>query len=78
MTIVGKLVAVDAAYREIGCFGMVDEETAHGGRGLDAVVVGQRDVQFPFGIQAVEDDALQRMVRTSGIAKGDPQEADPL
>ena len=78
LAIVAELFAVDAAYREVLSFGVVDEQATHGGRGLNAVVVGQRDVQFLFSLQPVEDDALKRMVRASGVAEGNSQRADPL
>ena len=68
--VVAELVSVDAAHREELRFGVVDEEAADGCGGLDAVVVGQLDVELLLGLQPVEDDALERMVGTSGVAEG--------
>ena len=70
LTVVAELVAVNTAYGEVLGFGMPDEETTHGGGGLDAVVVGQGDVELLLGLQPVEDDALERGVGTSGVAEG--------
>ena len=70
LAIVGKLFAVYAAHGEIAGFGMADEESADGGGGLDAIVVGQGDAQLLLCIQPVEDDALQRVVGAGRIAEG--------
>ena len=71
--IICKLVAVYAANREITGFRMTDEESADGGRGLNTVMVGQGDVEPLLSIQAVEDDALQRVVGARCIAEGNTQ-----
>ena len=71
--VVGQLVAVDAAYGEKTGLGMADEEAADGCRGLDGVVVGEGDAQLSLCVQMVDDDALQRVVRTGGIAEGDTE-----
>ena len=70
LAIVGQLCLVDSSNREVASLRMTDEEAANRCRRLYRVVVGQRDRQAPFGIQQVEDDTLQRMVRTRGIAEG--------
>ena len=70
LAVVAELVAVDAAHREVLGFRVPDDESAHGGGWLDAVVVGQLDIELLLGLQPVEDDALERMVGTSGVAEG--------
>ena len=71
--VVSQLVAVDAANGEIAGLRMTDEEAADGCRGLYRVMVGEGDAQLSFRVQTVDDNTLQRMVRTGGIAEGDSQ-----
>ena len=70
LAVVAELVAVDAANGEELRFGVADEEAADGCGGLDAVMVGEGDIQLSFSLQSVEDDALERMVGTRGVAEG--------
>ena len=53
---------------------MRDEQATDSRRWLNRVVVVQGDVHLAFSIQLVEHDALQRVVRTGGIAKAHPEE----
>ena len=69
LTVVGQLVFVDAADREVAGIRMTDKESADGCRWLYGVVVGQRNAQLLLGVEQVEDDALQRVVGASGIAE---------
>ena len=68
--VVSQLVAVDAANREVTGLRMTDEEAADGCRGLYRVMIGESDAQLSLSIQTVDDDTLQRMVRTGGVAEG--------
>ena len=74
--VVGQLVAVDAANGEIAGLRMADEEAADGRRGLYRVMVGEGDAQLSLRVQTVDDDTLQRMVRTGGIAEGDSENVE--
>ena len=49
---------------------MSDEESADGGRGFDSIVTVQRNVQSLLSVEAIHDDALQRMVWAGGITEG--------
>ena len=71
--VVRQLCAVDTSHGEVTGFAMEDEHAADAGRRLDRVTVCQCNAQLSFSIQTVEDDALQRMVRTGGIAKSNAE-----
>jgi len=75
-TVVGQLFAVDAAHRIIAGSRMSEEHTTDRGGGLYGVMVGKGDAETLLSLQAVEDDALEGVVRAGGITEGRAEELE--
>ena len=69
LAVIGKLVATDGSHGEIRGIRMTYEESADAGGGTDGVAGIERCSQSFGNVKTVEDDGLQRVVGTCGIAE---------